>query len=118
MDYRYQNGNTMRIYGDSCGILPDEEAYYADFLYALTDAIDMQQLTDPVVATYVNFEDEFDNGISATTMITTSHLSIHSWLNLGGVRIVVDSCKDFDSETIIEMVRNWFRPKFISYDII
>lgn len=117
MDYRYQNGNTMRIYGDHCQILPDEEAYYADFLLALCDSIDMQQLTDPVVVTYINFEDELDNGITGTLCITTSHLSLHSWLLLGGIRCVVDSCKGFDPEIVIEMVRNWFHPKFITNSV-
>lgn len=115
---RYKNGNTMRIYGDNCQNLPDDEQYYGDFLLALCDAIDMQQLTDPCVATHVDYEDELNNGISATMMITTSHLSVHSWIYLGGIRIVIDSCKDFDGEAVIDMVRIWFRTSTIDYEII
>src|SRR5574343_43930 len=118
MDYRYKNGGVLRIYGDECGILPDEESYYGDFLLSLCDAIDMQQLTDPTIVNYVDFDDELENGISATMMITTSHIGIHSWLNLGGIMLVIASCKDFDSNIAIEMVRNWFRPKYIDPEII
>ncbi len=57
---------------------------------------------------------EYNEGISAFCLITTSHISLHSWekSNPNLVQLDVYSCKNFDQSVILNEL-NKFNPLFL-----
>ena len=78
------------------------------WLSKIVDLIGMEILHEPIA---VKCNEKDNEGISAFCLITTSHLSLHSWEkrtpNL--LQLDVYSCKDFD-QTIIEEELDIFKP--------
>jgi S-adenosylmethionine/arginine decarboxylase-like enzyme len=82
-------------------------------LYKLADVAKMHVLTDTHVAVpcspeKVNTEED-DGGISVTLIISTSSIHIHTWPLQKRFRLVLDSCKDYDVNTVKSFVRREFR---------
>lgn len=70
-----------------------------NWLLNIVKLIDMEVLHEPVA---VRCDEKYNEGISAFCLITTSHISLHSWEkkdpNL--VQLDVYSCKSFDQHLI------------------
>ena len=93
-------------YTDSPDVLQSEEFIYT-FLDSYPAQINMTKITKPKVVKYVGPQpDEW--GISGFVMIAESHISVHTFAELGYVNIDIFSCKDFDAEQISRDIRQRF----------
>mgnify|MGYP003345908189 CR=1 FL=1 len=75
-----------------------------NWLRKLVEIIDMKILIEPVA----KFCDtEGNEGVTGTVVIETSHASIHVWHKEEQPVIKMDvySCKDFDSDAVVNLVR-------------
>ena len=82
-----------------------EKADPIDFVYSLlvdlTEVIGMQSLTLPYVVRYAGGNgDGWEEGISGFTLISTSHIAIHTWFADGRFTLDIYSCKNFDSSLV------------------
>ena len=57
--------------------------------------------------------DNNDYGYSTFVMIAESHLSIHTFPELNYVSFDCYSCKSFDTQAVIEAIKNQFKVKDI-----
>jgi len=57
-------------------------------------------------------------GISGFVMLYESHISIHTWPEIGYVSMDVYSCKDFDHERVLNYLRDYWQCKKISKKVI
>lgn len=88
-------------------IFTTEKANPVDFAYnllsGLTEVIGMQSLTPPYVIRYAGDNGNgWEAGISGVTMISTSHITIHTWFEDGRFNLDVFSCKPFDSALVYQ----------------
>lgn len=102
--------NGQHLLVDVCGV--NDEIKYADliedFLDRLIEALEMNRL-GPFVMRRV---DESNNkGWSAFQMITTSSIAFHADEIGNGFYLDVFSCKWFDENKVLELVRDYFDPK-------
>ncbi len=75
-----------------------------DLLERFPDEIGMTKITPPIVRRYVGTKPE-DWGISGFVMIAESHISVHTFPEKGEVSIDVFSCKEFDGEQAVDLMR-------------
>lgn len=78
-----------------------------DLLESFPDEIGMTKITPPIVRRYVGTKPE-DWGISGFVMIAESHISVHTFPEKGEVSIDVFSCKEFDGERAVDLMREAF----------
>lgn len=78
-----------------------EESFTCDWINKVTKMIGMDILVPPKAC---RSEAEGNVGISAFCLITTSHISLHSWEKVSPNYIQLDvySCKSFDHLIIVE----------------
>ncbi|MEK6862139.1 MAG: adenosylmethionine decarboxylase [Nanoarchaeota archaeon] len=70
-----------------------------NILHELPDFIGMKKISPPHVVFYEGSEGTFDKGgISGFVLITTSHITVHTFSEQEHVFIDIFSCKDFDVE--------------------
>jgi S-adenosylmethionine decarboxylase len=87
-----------------------------ELFHGLTDALSMKMLGAPIIYEVPvdssilerckktgNFEDE--GGITGFAVISTSHMSIHCWPLQKFFSLDTFSCKDFDSDKAISIIR-------------
>jgi|CXWL01.1.fsa_nt_gi S-adenosylmethionine/arginine decarboxylase-like enzyme len=77
------------------GILKMEILLYPQFLYVPTDTTKLNTDAD-------------DGGISGFCMVTTSHISIHTWPLRNRFSMDVFSCKDFSEKEAMGFLRKEF----------
>ncbi len=104
------------------------------FLKELPEAIGMQRMGLPIVYK-VNPTDHPDIGITGTTIIATSHISIHTFPKgqkdgkrkpRGVERRIFKpfftfdcySCKDFDVDKVYDMIKKTFRPRTLETALV
>lgn len=104
------------------------------FLKELPEAIGMQRMGLPIVYK-VNATDHPDIGITGTTIIATSHISIHTFPKgqkdgrrkpRGIERRVFKpfftfdcySCRDFDPDKVYDMLKKSFRPRTLETALV
>lgn len=92
----------------------DDPCYVEGFFRHLVGAIKMVPLTEPtsvLVPTDPDniYSDGDDGGVTTHCVISTSHVAFHSWPLQKRFRLVVDSCKDFSVNVVIDLVRAYFR---------
>ena len=87
-----------------------DAARIEDMFRRLVEALDMEILVPPVTkevplcpVKLATGSDE--GGITSFCVITTSHLSIHTWPLRRFFSMDIYSCKDFDAERAIDIVR-------------
>lgn len=79
------------------------------FLRELVNHLDMQILGGPHLyevqpqAQLVG-TDEDEGGITGTVIVTTSHVSIHTWPLRNRFALDVFSCKKFDKQEVVDLV--------------
>ena len=78
-----------------------------DLLDNFPDEIGMTKITPPIVRRYIGTKPE-DWGISGFVMIAESHISVHTFPEKGEVSIDVFSCKEFDGERALDLMRESF----------
>jgi S-adenosylmethionine/arginine decarboxylase-like enzyme len=62
----------------------------------------------------VDFHNPKLRGASAVALIAESHVAMHSWSEFNAVRVVIDSCKEFDIGKVIKWLGNSLMPSQIS----
>lgn len=104
------------------------------FLKELPEAIGMQRMGLPIVYK-VNPADHPDIGITGTTIIATSHISIHTFPKgqkdgkkkpRGVERRIFKpfftfdcySCRDFDPDKVYDMLKSTFRPRTLETALV
>ena len=95
---------------DACGVnerVAEEESIIR-FFDNLIDTLEMARLA-PLTIERVDQPD--NQGISATQMITTSHISFHGDEIGVGFYLDIFSCKPFENEKVLTLVRDTFEPQ-------
>ena len=85
------------------------------FLEKIVPAINMTAFGEPVIA---KFGEGVELGISAVQLITTSAITIHTNDAFRDMYLDVFSCKWFDEEIVLDMLRDYFSPEEIKENIV
>ena len=93
-------------YGGDPDKLKDVDLIH-QFLDEYPDAIGMTKMIPPQVFTYHGQKAE-DWGVSGFVLIAESHISIHTFPDRGYVNIDIFSCKDFDADSSLDVVKATF----------
>ncbi len=88
-------------------ILASVEAI-TDFLDMLPKEIGMTKIMPPYVFKYDGGEKPEDWGVSGFVIIAESHISIHTFPEKGYFSIDIFSCKDFDIDKALDIIRDYF----------
>lgn len=100
---------------------PTDPHVIEDFLARLVSLVDMEIFMPPK-AKYCY--DPLNSGVTGTVVITTSHASIHIWDNVpqnpypGMLQFDLYSCKDFEPETVLEFIQQYFGATIHDYLVI
>jgi hypothetical protein len=92
----------------------DDPRYVERFFDRLIERIGMKPLTAPMSIVIppdpknVGDQHADDGGMTTQCIISTSHIAYHSWPLQRRFRLVVDSCKDFETRTVVSTVSEWF----------
>jgi S-adenosylmethionine decarboxylase len=62
--------------------------------------------------------DPNDNGISLVTMISESHIAMHTWPSYSKAFLEIASCKPYDVEYVIDTINHFFPFAEIDYKTI
>jgi S-adenosylmethionine/arginine decarboxylase-like enzyme len=84
-------GRTARIILRGCSAGLSDVGFNELMIRMLCDHLGMTPIGQP-------FTQEIPPGISTGLIIAESHLFIHTWPESCSVRVVIDSCADFDHE--------------------
>lgn len=88
------------------------------FLDSLPNYIDMIKIMPPHVVIW-NDKNPLDSGISAFVMISTSHISLHSFPHRNGfISADVYSCKPFDTQEVISRFVDTFKAKKVELNVV
>lgn len=93
-------------YGGDSEKLKDVDLIYR-FLDEYPSSIGMTKIVPPQVYTYHGQKPE-DWGVSGFVIIAESHISIHTFPDRGYVNIDIFSCKEFDTSSSLEDVKEVF----------
>ena len=67
----------------------------------------MTKMTPPQVYTYQGKQSE-DWGLSGFVLIAESHISVHTFPDRGHVNVDIFSCKSFDVDAVLSIVKDTF----------
>ena len=93
-------------YGGDYESLGNAEIIY-DFLMDYPDRIGMTKVAPPQVYTYRG-QKPGDWGLSGFVLIAESHITIHTFPERGFVNVDIFSCKEFDAEASLPVVKRLF----------
>jgi len=79
-----------------------------EFVVDLVDQIEMKRFGDPII---VHFGSDHVTGYSLMQLIETSSITGHFVDHNGDAYIDVFSCKPFDQEVAMKVVKKYFNPK-------
>jgi S-adenosylmethionine decarboxylase len=89
-----------------------DEKFVLEFLDKLPGMIKMEKIAPPFLINFPGKTGTFDKGgISAVVLISTSHISIHTFPHNNYMSIDIFSCKNFDIEKTIKIIENSFGVK-------
>lgn len=106
---------TVDLYGADSIIL-DDQGLIAAWLDVMVDRIGMVKivnpgLTNPTVTRYDSPKGPGDSGVTGFILITTSHISIHTYPLLGFAAVDIFSCKRFDLHRALDEIKEMFKPE-------
>ncbi len=93
-------------YGGNPDSMRDVELIH-DFLRDYPDRIGMIRIAPPQVYTYRG-QKSGDWGLSGFVLIAESHITVHTFPERGYVNIDIFSCKQFDAEASLPVVKRMF----------
>ena len=121
-DWKRTEVNGMKYYGKHLMLTAEgcnENILNVDkfkaFINEMVPKIDMVAYGDMVVA---RFGEGIEVGISAVQLIVTSAITIHTNDMARVMYLDVFSCKWFDEDIIVEMIKKYFAPTEIEKNII
>ena len=88
-----------------------------DFLSTFPSIIDMNAISEPQVKEYHGAKIE-DWGLSGFVLSAASHIIVHTFPEKRFVNVDIFSCKQFDVETSLEIVKKQFRINEIQHQVI
>lgn len=83
----------------------DNFVFIKEFLINLIKQIDMEILSGPYLSKAKGGEPP---GITGVVVITTSHISIHTFTDTKHFWLDVFSCKEFDKDNVIKIIKKEF----------
>lgn len=103
-------GLHLMIDAYDCGpeVLNDKHLVY-DILNTLPERIGMHKLTEPQVVWADGNEIKDPGGWTGVVMIKESHITIHTFIKRRFVTIDVYSCKEFDTDFVIQYFKDTFK---------
>ena len=102
---RFDGGKTLKILAWDCKSTKiTDEGWCARFLLKLCTVLGLTRWMGPYCARLTHPEDSTKDGASAVLMIMESHLAIHTWGEEKAVRIIIDSCVDFNTHLAVKYV--------------
>jgi S-adenosylmethionine/arginine decarboxylase-like enzyme len=113
--HEVDGGKTARIVLHQCETLENGGLSDRDFneliLLQLCDHLRMTQIGLP-------FTQAIPPGLSTGLVIAESHLFIHTWPEDASVRVVIDSCVDFDHNETADWLKEIYGAQGYSYHIM
>lgn len=100
-------GKHVILTASGCNAALLEKVKIADFCRDMVKRIDMVPFGEPFVE---RFGEGDEVGISAVQLIQTSAITIHTNDEARDMYLDVFSCKDFEAETVVKCVSDWFAP--------
>jgi S-adenosylmethionine decarboxylase len=79
-----------------------------NFLDMLPSEIEMTKIMPPYVFKYDGGDKPEDWGVSGFVIIAESHISIHTFPEKGYFSIDIFSCKEFDIEKALNIIKEYF----------
>ncbi len=79
-----------------------------EFLDMLPKEIGMTKIMPPYVFKYDGGDKPEDWGVSGFVIIAESHISIHTFPEKGYFSIDIFSCKDFDMDRALDIIKSFF----------
>ncbi len=101
---------TIDGYGADPKRLGDEKFIHR-FLDFLPTEIKMTKIMGPCTMTYHGGKKPDEWGVSGFVIIAESHISIHTFPSKGYFSVDIFSCKEFDAEKAVEIVKEIFSAK-------
>jgi S-adenosylmethionine/arginine decarboxylase-like enzyme len=110
--YQHKSGRMVKFICEGCSIsLLSDRTFLESMLLSTCKILQMTPLSGPFYGE-VSGEGS-DDGISLVIIIKESHIAAHAWHKCKAIRIVVDSCKDFECEEIIKYFFEYLKPSNI-----
>lgn len=95
-----------------------DEVFIRSLLDRLPAMIDMTKISEPSVMYYPGKEDSFDHGgCSGFVLIAESHIAVHTFVDQGHAFFDIFSCKTFDCQKAIQILREELEAEDASYQI-
>ncbi len=88
-----------------------------NFLKTLVERIDMVAYGEPMIAHFATHDPE-KAGYSIVQLIETSNITGHFVDKNGDAYIDVFSCKPFQPDHVVDVVREFFSPQFVSDKLV
>ncbi len=101
-----------------CCINFDSTTMIKAIIEELVEKIGMEPLGPPHIHLVDNRDHYELSGITAVQIITTSHISIHTYIESGDIYFDLFSCKDYDHEMIDRFLIKKFMPAKIESNFI
>jgi len=108
-------GKHVVLTAGACNAALLEKEKIADFCRDMVEKIDMVAFGEPFVE---RFGEGDEVGISAVQLIQTSAITIHTNDDARDMYLDVFSCKDFDAETVLAVVNEWFAPESLEHEVL
>lgn len=98
----------------------DDKEFLNAFFYDFVEHLNMEILIPPtfgIIPTNLkNLDNDHDDGgISGVCVITTSHISIHTWPLRNKFSLDAYSCKIFNKHQTIDFIKNRLNIKSVNY---
>jgi S-adenosylmethionine decarboxylase len=91
----------------------DDAKYIKNTISELVEKIGMQPLSE-----IMTFEGAADPGVTGIVVIETSHIAFHGFSDEGMLYMDVFSCIPFDSNIVLNFIKQKFDAKKIKYNIV
>lgn len=108
---------TLDIYNCPEKELADMELCYKA-LHDLPERLEMHLLTPPFVVSAPPNDKKDPGGFSGFVMIAESHISLHTFTKRGFVSIDCYSCKEFDTEKVVEYFKQIFKSDDVEVNVV
>jgi S-adenosylmethionine/arginine decarboxylase-like enzyme len=96
--------------------ITDQENIY-NFVKELVPAIDMKAYGEPQIVHFAE-DDPSKAGYTLVQLIETSNITAHFVDDTGEAFVDVFSCKNFDADTVSQLIKKYFNPTNTSINLV
>ena len=98
---------------EGCGDNPLRCQMFCEHLLTfIVNTIQMTEL-DRVSVNLVHPDDPEKSGVSAVAIIAESHIGLHTWSETNALRLVIDSCKEYNVENLVNSLCFVVKPAIV-----